>query len=366
MSETQDIKAKAMESFHQALSQMPREERQFLLGTLLGGAVKPGNQNLHRNFADVRQEHMAWGKAQGGVNDFPWSRDHARCKEARLLFWEATLGFVTLEDAVGCLPSVEAELRKMLNAGRAGKTVQSYAEALASLFDWCVKRDYMPENPLKRLSRVNTRPRDVRRALTIKQLQHLLSSMQRTAQGRRRWPCYVTAILSGLRRSELRALRVKHLDVSRRCLILDAAWTKNRQDSVHRIPVKLVEVLQEQAEGKSPEDPLLYVPGDTARSIKVDLRNAGIPFRTHEGKVDFHALRVAYVSGLAVELKQDIKTVQRLARHGNVDLTLRIYAKSGEAREAAAVEDLGNALLTSSRHALKSRRKNKTRTKEAA
>jgi len=43
-------------------------------------------------------------------------------------------------------------------------------------------------------------------------------------------------------------------------------------------------------------NPLLYVPSHPARELDKDLETAGIPKHTPEGKVDFHACRVAYIS----------------------------------------------------------------------
>jgi hypothetical protein len=41
---------------------------------------------------------------------------------------------------------------------------------------------------------------------------------------------------------------------------------------------------------------LLYVSSHPGRDLEIDLKAAGIAKWTDDGKVDFHALRVAYVS----------------------------------------------------------------------
>jgi hypothetical protein len=50
-----------------------------------------------------------------------------------------------------------------------------------------------------------------------------------------------------------------------------------------------------------------------ARDLDIDLKRAGIPKTTREGKIDFPACRVAYITHL-IETGADVKTVQTLAR----------------------------------------------------
>src|SRR5262245_5627112 len=56
-----------------------------------------------------------------------------------------------------------------------------------------------------------------------------------------------------------------------------------------------------------PSEPLLYVPMHPARTLDADLVRAGMPKEAVGGKLDFHAVRLAYiravcrtVSGIAV------------------------------------------------------------------
>ena len=127
---------------------------------------------------------------------------------------------------------------------------------------------------------------------------------------------YQVACLTGLRANELRHLTLEHLDLDQGGLRLDGAWTKNRQDGFQPLPRQLLSALdafahcgearrlyarayhRANARQQPPEEPLLVVPESPARMLAIDLRTAGIPRHTPEGKVDFHALRVAYVTFL--------------------------------------------------------------------
>jgi hypothetical protein len=50
------------------------------------------------------------------------------------------------------------------------------------------------------------------------------------------------------------------------------------------------------ATGDGIKNPLLYVPSHPARSLDMDLEKAGIPKVTPKGKIDFHAVRLAYIN----------------------------------------------------------------------
>jgi hypothetical protein len=91
-------------------------------------------------------------------------------------------------------------------------------------------------------------------------------------------------------------------------------------------------------------DPLLYVPTNPSRTLKTDLKAAGIPVRTEEGKIDFHALRVAFVS-FVVETGTDLKTAQSLARHTTPELTMNVYARVRGSRLTEVAEAVGRIIL---------------------
>jgi len=73
--------------------------------------------------------------------------------------------------------------------------------------------------------------------------------------------------------------------------------------------------------------------------MRVDLKAAGIPYETPEGVFDFHALRAMYVTEL-VRTNADVKTVQKLARHSTIAMTMDVYAKADSGEAAKAVNKL--------------------------
>jgi hypothetical protein len=176
---------------------------------------------------------------------------------------------------------------------------------------------------------------------------------------------YETALLSGLRKNELRSLTIAHLDLERGGLRLDAAWTKNRKAGFQPLPQNLATRLQTFADSgeparlyqqnfrrnvkadpaRIPTDPLLYVPSNPARSLDQDLKRCGIPKTTPKGKLDFHAARVACVNLLLEDQQISLKDAQGLARHSVAKLTLDVYGRAKDDRMQQAIERMAQRIV---------------------
>jgi len=338
------------------------DHRQIKLG--YRPVPKTADKHKKRPFVEVRDEYLAWGKSQGGRGGRPWGKCHAQKRENRLKWWHEQLALEALGDLEGILSAVEEVLRQLQSDGKAGKTLQGYAESLKSFCLWCVKREYLLEDPLKHLSRFDTTPVTRRRALTCEEISEVL----RAAPQYRRL-LYEVAFTTGLRANELRSLTIEHLDLQRGGLYLDAEWTKNRKPGFQYLPSRLLSGLVAFAESgmviglyqtfyggrESPLDdicnPLLYVPSHPARELDKDLATADIPKHTPEGKVDFHACRNAYIS-LLFEAGASTKEAQTLARHSTPDLTINTYARTREDRLTKLTEEVGDRVLPSQKCAL--------------
>lgn len=298
----------------------------------LARLLRPGKSDGRFPFDDAAREYLSWGESQGGRGGRPWGKTHRRTRKRHLFWWQERLGLELLADLEGTLPRVERELRGLQGLGRSGKTVQGYAESLVAFCNWCVRRDYLDENPLRHLAKFDVTPRTRRRALTVPEIRRLLDTCH---PGRR--SLYDLALASGLRAGELRAMKIRHLSVERCGLRLEAGWTKNRKAGFHPLPAGLVRRLAKEAEGRSPNEALLHVPSRPARDLDKDLAVAGIPKWTPEGKMDFHAFRVTYTT-LVLEAGANAKEAQTLARHSTPALTMNLYARARPHRLHAIVE----------------------------
>jgi integrase len=259
-------------------------------------------------------------------------------RKTHLAWWQERLGCELLSDLHGVLGDVERALRGLEAAGKSGKTLQNYSEAIAAFADWAVERQYLDRDPLDKLKSFDTTPNTRRRAMTPAEIRLLL---EHCAPKRRL--CYEAAFTAGLRAGELRSLKVLNLDVARGGLTLDAAWTKSRRAGFQPLPAWLVESLADSAKEKNAEDPLLYVPTHTARDLEEDLKVAGIPKVTDEGKADFHSCRVAYVT-FVLEAGASVSEAQSLARHATAGLTLNTYARTRNERLSHVAELVGRSL----------------------
>lgn len=304
-----------------------------------------------RPLTELVTEYLAWGQSQGGLGGRAWSGQHADHRQAHLIWWRQRLGLETVGDLAGILPRAEGALRELL-ATHTGRTAAAYTESLRALCLWAERRGYLDGDPLRGMAAVDASPRRQRRALTPAEAARLLSAAPPD-----RSLLYAVAMASGLRAGELRHLDVGDLDAGRGGLILHAEWTKNRRPGFQPLPTPLLAQLAAYAGLAAaayagsrprtattlPDRPLLCVPQNTGRTLAADLAAAGIPRWTPDGHVDFHSLRVTFVT-LLCESGATVKELQALARHSSPSLTMGRYATARESGLAAAVDRLGGVL----------------------
>lgn len=225
---------------------------------------------------------------------------------------------------------------------------------------WLVESERAPKNPFVSLKRspraVAADRRYVRRDLKSADLLSFLDAVR----DYERQVCYVVAITTGLRRSELAALTWR--DLRGEALRLSARHTKNDEDAVlplHPLAVGLLDELRRQrreaeqqpgglkklrgpgnykhAPQGSADDHRLFNSVPTTRTLRGDLEHAGIePGDFEGGRVDFHALRVSFASLLAAA-GVPLAVAQRLLRHSDPKLTSNVYTKLGYDEKAQAV-----------------------------
>lgn len=196
----------------------------------------------------------------------------------------------------------------------------------------------------------------------------------------RHW-LYRLALATGLRAGELCSLNRASFDIHGKSVTIQAAYSKNRRADTLPLPDHILQDLSEWLKDKPPKAPLWpanwapsRIPG---KVLKLDLGAARLAF-TNEGWIpgnpdslkekerrektdflkwendagqfaDFHSLRHSFVSW-AVESGAAPKTVQRLARHSTISLTMDRYAATvGAFNLEAAVNDVPNPMFTRSR-----------------
>jgi len=109
-------------------------------------------------------------------------------------------------------------------------TVRTYYRYLSSLFTYLVEDEVLPESPFRKIRAPLVRPELVR-PFAQEQLKALLVAARRSSHPKRNEAIVLLLLDTGLRVSELCALRRTHLDLhERRCTVLGKG---NKKRMVH-------------------------------------------------------------------------------------------------------------------------------------
>lgn len=246
---------------------------------------------------------------------------------------------------------LEAALARIRVEGKSARTYNYYLGTLRGFFRWMVRTDRAEHNPVDHLGRVNeeTDRRRERRAVGAEELERLIRVAQegpayRGLCGADRAMLYRLAASTGLRCSELASLTPESFDLDRKPSVVTvvAAVSKRRREDVLPLRSDLAGVVKGWLMGK--ERGQRVFPGTwnlrAADMLKADLITAKVPYRDERGRVfDFHSTRVQFVMSLA-RAKVHPRVAQQLARHSDINLTMKVYTQLDLDDLGAAVEQL--------------------------
>jgi len=123
--------------------------------------------------------------------------------------------------------------------------------------------------------------------------------------------------------------------------VVEGAYAKNGETAHQPIRPEFATEFARWLRAK-PASELLW-PGEwhknAAEMLRVDLEAAGVPFKTRDGVLDFHALRHSYITSLS-QCGVSPKRAQELARHSDINLTMNFYTHL-KLEEVAAVRATG-------------------------
>ncbi len=276
-----------------------------------------------------------------------------------------------------------AWLKARREEGLSARSVNRRYQAVRQFARWALAQRRLSWDPFPTLRPLNERVdrRHVRRALSPEDLGRLLDAARRRpleekraervskgvtpreqakllALGRARALCYALAAGTGLRRGELKRLRWGDIDLDRRVVSVPAASAKSRRDQSVPLRSDLARDLAAHRPESAAAGDLVF-PGrlfPTLRTFKRDAVAAGLGTMTRpEGAargceeydledasgraLDFHALRVTFVSGL-VAAGVHPRVAQALARHAKVETTMAVYTDLAALDLRGAVERL--------------------------
>ncbi len=222
---------------------------------------------------------------------------------------------------------------------RSPKTLNEYLGSISSLLNWLERNERISRNPLKHVQKVQGNGTQVRprRAFTDEEMKRLLA-----VAGPRK-VVYLTAVFTGLRRSELAALEREdiHLEAAKPFLHARSSTTKNRKDAViafHPSVVGEIRILMATPPARANrifEDRM-----PTIEQFKADLKAAKIEFLDAKGRrADFHSLRHTLATNLA-RAGTAPRVAMEVMRHSDMRLTAKTYTDAGLLPVADAVLSL--------------------------
>lgn len=226
-----------------------------------------------------------------------------------------------------------------------------YLAAMKQFIKWMQIDRRIPDNPLLGLKGENVAVdrRHDRRALTDAELPKLFEAARKSPltlegmTGLERYHLYLIAVSTGLRRGEIASLTPSsfQLDGHSPTVTLEAAYSKHRRKDVLPLHPDLVPRLREWLSPLAANQVLFpdLAGRKTFTMIKKDLKVAGIKYRDASGKyADFHALRHTFITrAWSTGATPDV--VRALARHCDINLTLK-YTHTTPAAQADAMRKM--------------------------
>lgn len=233
-------------------------------------------------------------------------------------------------------------------------TANRYVRAVRTFLAWLVREGRSAANPLADVEYLDERAsKKKRRSLTEAEFGRLLLVARASRPRKRRADnhpfgtdrevLYLVAGSTGLRAHELAVLTPARFRLDGSPGVWASAdAAKNKTEDVLPLPAKVAERVRNYLDGRPPAARVW--PGmwyrRAAELLARDLAAAGIaPVDDRGRQVVFHSLRRTYISRL-IRSGADVKTVQSLARHSTITLTMDIYAETDEDARRSAVDRL--------------------------
>ena len=222
----------------------------------------------------------------------------------------------------------------------AAKTINEYLISICSLLNWMEKHERIERSPLLHVQKVqvNGEQRRPRRAFIREEFQRLL------AVSEERKVVYLTAVFTGLRRSELAALEWDdvHLNAAQPFINARASTTKNHKQAVIALHGDVVAELRKlKANRRSAANGSVFADiMPDMDTFKADLKAAKIEFVNAKGQyADFHSLRHTLATNLALAGTAP-RVAMEIMRHSDMRLTSKTYTDTGLLPVSDAVSKL--------------------------
>lgn len=244
----------------------------------------------------------------------------------RFIEWLGTASLATVSRT-----DVQRYIAETMIAGKSGRTAARRLACLRNFYRFLIDEGDIAHDPTRNIPVAKTWKR-VPKALSLADLESMISSLASSKINIRDKAILLTFFGSGLRESELAALKLQDVD-------LDAGiakvWSgKGGKDGIVPLSATAVEAIQRYLtevrpiyQSRMPESPYLFLPRRTGKGRRQNLTRQEIYYRIRDiakaalgKKVSPHQLRHGFATVL-VENGADVRDVQVLMRHSSVDTT---------------------------------------------
>ena len=264
--------------------------------------------------------------------------------------------------------SVEAFLRTLRDNNKSARTINHYRADIVAFLNWCVKTGRLRHNPLSIIPKLNEDEdrRRIRRALTQEELSWLLAIAVEQDKNNKnrfthRYPIYLTAAMTGLRRSELEQLTWSDIDLENLAIRVRVEVSKAKREDwipLHKqVSETLLRIRPENPDPNSkvfetvPKILTFYKDLARARAKWISQAQNDTQLKQREksdflkqidsqGRViDMHAMRTTLGTNLALQGVTP-QLAQKIMRHSDYKTTLAHYTVLGLVDTNKAVNTL--------------------------
>ena len=330
---------------YETLGQVSRKQATQILGQRVaaaGGGKSPTRSRV--TFGTLAAE---WQANVLPMHKHSTQKNHRHITGKHLLprFGDKALSDVTRQ-------AVQAYVAHLVQAGYAPKTIDHIHDVLSGILRTAVKWGHLAENPARGVDLPRLKTVRPKWALTVSQaasLLEMLPPLPRAMAG--------IAMLSGLRRGELFALRWRHFDdVERRLAVREAVYegvfdTPKTEAGIRQIPLSAAAfalVAEWRTRARTGDVNSLMFSTRSGKPISPNnvLRRWIFPACAALGlpKATWLTFRRTY-STWSHDKGVPAKVIAQLMGHAKVDTTLNVYAQVLDGSLRAAVETIGDGLF---------------------
>jgi integrase len=250
--------------------------------------------------------------------------------------------------------------------GRSARSMNAYHTSLVSFCNWCVDKSRLKANPFLKIPKANEEAdqRRPKRALTHDEFNRLAEAARNAPKrpalrrlrvdgkesarpkerlsGPERAEVYAVLVGTGLRLGELRQMRIADVYLDARVPGFQVRADLDKAGKPKYLPLRpeLVTLFRRVMGKRHPSELVFNIPDDLVTRFNGDLKRAGIPKVDDRGlRADIHCLRKTFITWLVMAGVAP-RVTQELARHADINMTMKFYTDASLLDLAGAVGSL--------------------------